>query len=381
MLLGRPDYYGQFQCTADMCEDTCCAGWQIVVDEKSLRKYKRALQSGKAVGAFRRQLQTGVDWKEGTFRQNPDRRCAFLNNDNLCDMYTSLGKESLCVTCRRYPRHIEEFENVREISLSLSCPEVARILMNRMEPVTFQEVVIDREEEYEDFDFFLYSQLLDARSAMLEILQDRTCSIDVRQRLIYGIAHDMQRRVKRGELFSCSEVPAKYRTGKARAFVMQRLQEEQKDREAVFYEKKKRFRKMFRLEVLKQEWDIQLLEVERYLYLGHNALEYESVTERFYSWLRESGFPWEIQKEQILVYFIYTYFCGAVYDEQILPKTGMALMAAEVIEEILKVRWLKNEETLEMEDVIDIVYRFSREVEHSDDNLKKMEELNQDYLK
>ena len=39
MLYVVPDYYKEFQCTADRCEDTCCAGWQIVVDERALRKY------------------------------------------------------------------------------------------------------------------------------------------------------------------------------------------------------------------------------------------------------------------------------------------------------------------------------------------------------
>ena len=41
----------------------------------------------------------------------------------------------LCDTCRNYPRHIEEFEGLREISLSLSCPEAARILLSQKEKV------------------------------------------------------------------------------------------------------------------------------------------------------------------------------------------------------------------------------------------------------
>lgn len=381
MLISRPDYYKQFQCTADACEDTCCAGWQIMVDRKSLKKYKNALKNQSLSKKFRRQLQEGVDWKEGCFRQNAEKRCAFLDENNLCDLYTNLGKDYLCRTCRRYPRHIEEFENVREISLSLSCPEVAKILMNRVSPVTFQEVEVDKEEEYEDFDVFLYSQLLDARSTIIQILQNRSLSLEVRQRLMYGIAHDMQRRVKQGELFACSEVIEKYQTERAKTFAEAKLKAEKSDDKQVFETRKKNFRKLFQLELLKQEWDIQLLEVERGLYLGHTEEEYADITARFWDWMDEREFPWEIQKEQILVYFVSTYFCGAVYDEAILPKVGMALMAAEVIEEILKVRWVQNGEDLNVEDVVDVVYRFSREVEHSDENLKRMEELNQDYLR
>ena len=36
-------------------------------------------------------------------------------------------------------------------------------------------------------------------------------------------------------------------------------------------------------------------------------------------------------------------------------------------------RWLKNEEKLTQEEIVDLTYRFSREVEHSDENLKLAE--------
>ena len=30
MLYIVPDYYEEFACMADRCEDTCCAGWKIM---------------------------------------------------------------------------------------------------------------------------------------------------------------------------------------------------------------------------------------------------------------------------------------------------------------------------------------------------------------
>ena len=53
----------------------------------------------------------------------------------------------LCDTCRRYPRHIEEFEGMREISLSLSCPEAARIILSQKDPVTFRTFEKETAEE------------------------------------------------------------------------------------------------------------------------------------------------------------------------------------------------------------------------------------------
>ena len=149
MEITRPDYYKEFSCIAGACPDTCCAGWQIVIDDKSLKKYKRVK------GTFRNRLHNDIDWKEKVFRQY-EKRCAFLNEDSLCDIYSEVGKRMLCDTCRKYPRHIEEFEGLREYSLSLSCPEAARILLGKREKVTFQTAVVPSPEEfYDDFDLSL----------------------------------------------------------------------------------------------------------------------------------------------------------------------------------------------------------------------------------
>ena len=94
-----PDYYKKFVCLAGDCPATCCAGWQIVVDEKSLRKYASAKGT---VGNF---LRNGVDFKESTFLQY-DKRCAFLNEENLCDMHIEAGVDMMCTTCRKYPKYL-----------------------------------------------------------------------------------------------------------------------------------------------------------------------------------------------------------------------------------------------------------------------------------
>ena len=172
MLYTIPDYYHEFSCIAGECEDTCCAGWQIVADEVALKKYK------KVTGSFRKRLRKSINWKEGTFKQDKNKRCAFLNDENLCDMYTALGEKSLCRTCKMYPRHVEEFEDVREMTLSVSCPEVARILLGKKEPVRFLTYESNKEEEYDDFDPFLYSKLVDARKVMINILRERVCQDD-----------------------------------------------------------------------------------------------------------------------------------------------------------------------------------------------------------
>ena len=38
----KPHFYDSFVCTAGDCPDTCCAGWQIMIDEESLERYENA---------------------------------------------------------------------------------------------------------------------------------------------------------------------------------------------------------------------------------------------------------------------------------------------------------------------------------------------------
>lgn len=368
MLYTIPDYYRQFQCTADKCEDTCCAGWQIVVDEKSLNKYK------KVKGDFRKRLRKSVDWKEGTFKQCDNKRCAFLNEENLCDMYTALGEKSLCKTCKLYPRHIEEFENVREITLSMSCPEAAKILLSKNEPVKFLSYEKEGEEEYDDFDFFLYSKLVDGREVMIDILQDREKSLEVRCGLVLGIAHDMQVRIKKGEIFSCDEVFDKYQTSKAERFIEKKLQEIAENPGKDFQFAKEMFCNLYELEQLRDDWEPYLWEVEDILY-QRGAKNYHAMKAEFRQWMDCQMPEWKIQCEQLLVYFISTYFCGAVYDDRAYAKTQMSVISVFLIYELLLAQWYKNEKMLDMEDVVNTVYRYSRELEHSDLNLEKMEKM------
>ncbi len=69
----------------------------------------------------------------------------------------------------------------------------------------------------------------------------------------------------------------------------------------------------------------------------------------------------EIHLEQLLVYFLFTYFPGAVYDGEIYAKVQLAVYCVWMIWEIWMVRWLKNEKFLELEEMTKLVYRFSRE--------------------
>ena len=368
MIYTRPDYFNEFKCIADKCPDTCCAGWQIVIDDDSLEKYK------KIKGEYIWKVMSCVDWEEGCFRQDNEKRCAFLNPDNLCDLYKNVGAESLCKTCRDYPRHTEEFEGVREVTLSVSCPVVARMLMDRMTPVHFVTEEHPEEEETEyfgDFDPFLYSIIEDGRNAMIEILQNRSLPMKERAVLVLGMAHDMQRRINHRELFACDQVIEKYKRSKSQQYVKEYLGLKSKLEEERLT--KEMFSLIYELELLRDEWDELLHKSQDMLFFTLQE-DYAVLKIEFDLWKQEHP-EMEVHLEQIMVYFLYTYFPGSVYDGQLFGKAQMAVYCTWMIELLWMARWLMNGKELNLGEMTELLYRFSREIEHSDENLESLDNM------
>ena len=100
MYQTRPDDYAAFQCLAGACPQTCCAAWEIVVDPDAQDAYLR-LQHPLAA-KLRRVLR--VDSEGDTYFAQTDGRCPFLCADGLCELQRTLGEQSLCRTCRDFPR-------------------------------------------------------------------------------------------------------------------------------------------------------------------------------------------------------------------------------------------------------------------------------------
>ena len=375
MQITRPDYYKEFSCIAGVCPDTCCAGWQIVIDEKSLKKYQRLK------GPFRNRLHNDINWKEHVFRQY-NRRCAFLNDDNLCDIYSEAGKRMLCDTCRKYPRHIEEFEGLREYSLSLSCPEAARILLCKKEKTHFQTAQVPSEEEnYEDFDYLLFTALEDTRDYLLEVIQNRQIPMRLRMWKLLAAASDFQLCLDRNELFKWEEIRERHLASGFGEEFTTKIQKRM-NQTASSHQLLKEMWQAFipKMEVLRFGWHEFLKETLSTLY--YNAAEENTSSANSNPLYQEhladfsQAYPdWNIQEEQLLVYWIYTYFCGAVYDGEIFAKVKMAVVCTLLIHELDVGTYLKNGRVFCLEDQISICYRFSRELEHSDLNLNAFEDL------
>lgn len=133
MYQTRPDDYAAFRCLAGACPQTCCAAWEIVVDPDAQDAYLR-LQHPLAA-KLRRVLR--VDSEGDTYFAQTDGRCPFLCADGLCELQRTLGEQSLCRTCRDFPRWEVLLCDRVEQGLSPACPEAARRLLERSAPLRF----------------------------------------------------------------------------------------------------------------------------------------------------------------------------------------------------------------------------------------------------
>ena len=384
MQITRPVFYKEFSCIAGACPDTCCAGWQIMIDDKSLKKYRRFR------GPFRNRLHNDIDWKEQAFRQY-EHRCAFLNEENLCDLYSEAGKDMLCDTCRKYPRHIEEFEGLREYSLSLSCPEAARIFLSHKEKIAFvTKEIPSSDETYDDFDYLLFTALMDTRDYFFSVIQDRSVPVRLRCQKLLACAHDFQLSLDKNELFQWEEIRKRHQKSgmgsefqshirkwchsraegspAARAF----SSEDASGRELLDLSTQVWKSIIPQMEVLRPGWHDFLRDTLSPLYTGCKS---DAELLELYDAFAADYPDWTIQEEQLLLYWIYTYFCGAVYDDQIFAKVKMAVVCTFMIHALAVGTYLKNDRHFSFEELVSISYRFSRELEHSDPNLNEFEEL------
>lgn len=381
MRYTKPHYYDEFACLAGSCPDTCCAGWQICIDENSLKRYA---QVGGAIGS---RVANSIDWEEGTFLQH-GRDCAFLNEEKLCDLYTELGSDFLCDTCRMYPRHVEEFDGLREMTLSLSCPEVARMMLTCAEPVRMISWETDEEEDSFDdgeMDYLFFTRLEDAREVIVSILQDRRFEVEVRMEKVLSLAEEMQRCVEDGVEYEMDDLLEQYRKEWQAQLISQVKQvklsrgEEQR---MVRYERCcQEYTILLQIERLRPEWGDVLQQMWNLLY-ADGKTAYQEICCAFDAFLGQSSQWQQLRQqigEQLMLFFIQTYFCGAVYDGEIAAKVRLADFSVRWIQELVLSCWVENrrlgkKRLLSMEEVIEMAWCYAREVEHSDVNLEILED-------
>lgn len=350
------NYWKTFKCIADKCPTTCCSGWQIVVDDASLEKYE------KYDGRLKDRFRESIDFEEGCIRQKNGKDCAFLNRTGLCDMIIAEGDSILCDTCRLYPRHVEEYEGVREWSMSLSCPVIAKMVVESEEEAGYFCEENDEpdplEDDFEDFDFIFYTKLNDSRDVIFKILRNKKLSLQARIGLIIELATQIQHSFDDGAMFEMDEEIAKFSD---EDYLLTHAEEFEvsfsgfmRDDSGILVE----------LERLDEEWDEILDTAAEYPF--NEADDLKEFIEGVDADRHDLIFA------NILESLLYTYYPGAVYNGMVYGYTLMCVFAAIMMDNLAICRFIKKGARLTMEEYEEIVYRYSRETEHSDENISTL---------
>ncbi|MBE7024689.1 MAG: hypothetical protein E7408_01370 [Ruminococcaceae bacterium] len=172
MQIYVPSYYRDFACTAGKCQHSCCIGWEIDVDDTAYQRYREV---GGEIGR-RLQENIAVDGDGAHFIRGADRRCPFLNKENLCDIILEMGEEALCHICTDHPRYRNFFTGRIEMGLGLCCEAAADLILSRAEKPTFLLFSGDGEEELTPEE----EQVLALRDRLLDMAYDITVPVEKR---------------------------------------------------------------------------------------------------------------------------------------------------------------------------------------------------------
>ncbi len=174
-----PAFYRRFHCIAAACPDSCCQGWDVVIDERTEAFYQAV--EGDFGDRLRGTICTDADG-DRVFRLADQKKCPFWGADKLCDIYRTLGEEHLCQTCARFPRISMEYEGFTEYTLALACPEAARLIL--AEENAYADFTLTEAAGCGDYTAEEMTLLLRARREMAEILQEAAPLHDRLSRLL-----------------------------------------------------------------------------------------------------------------------------------------------------------------------------------------------------
>lgn len=325
-----PDYYKKFSCIADKCTDTCCAGWDVVIDGESLEKYN-ALSTpyGKKI----RSLIT-VDEDGDSIFISSNGRCPFLLDCGLCEMYKELGHDNLCRTCRMFPRFINAFGARTETGISLSCPEAARLIFENSDPVVFETEDTDGGIIPSEFDAELYFTLLDTRKKAIAVIQQRKFSIVQRICAFAEYSLALRQLINDDCLDEAKKLDANVFLNNKHTYSAV------KSKRAL----NKIFTDYASLEFISSDFTDKLRKAE--------AVDIKSFT------------ACDTEYEQLMVYFIFRYFITAAYDYDLLAKVKFAVVSFIIIN-----RLHAGLDASEKEQRIEISQKYSKEIEHSASNM------------
>ncbi|WP_346870062.1 flagellin lysine-N-methylase [Clostridium sp. UBA5119] len=367
MKIRVPKYFNKFKCIAAKCEDTCCAGWEIVIDEETYDYYENLS------GSFGERLRSEIvnDGEDNIFVLK-NGNCAFLNENKLCDIYNEFGEDGLCYTCKKYPRYIEEFGNLREVGISLSCPEAARIMLGDSNKVEFElsendEIITS----YNDIDGMLFIELMQCRNIIFNISQNRNIDLNVRATIILDFAKEVQDKINEDDLTSLKTIKERYLDKNFINKTSSDLDKNISNKEQWYNDIDEYFNVFKGLKHINNNDPLGLDKVLSYIRSSvENKDIYLDKYKEFNNFYKDNMYKFE----NILVYFVFRYFMKAVFDYDVADKVKTAVVSYLMIKQLCIVRWVESGD-LSDEDIVDISHTYSKDIEHLEENIDTLAQI------
>ncbi|MCQ2014196.1 flagellin lysine-N-methylase [Clostridium butyricum] len=365
MNILKPFYYDEFRCIGGKCKDSCCLGWTVFIDKKTFNEYKKVGSS------FKSKLNSGIsrnrkdsnDLHYGKMNLE-NGRCKFLNDKDLCDIYINLGEDYLCNTCKQYPRLLYKFGDVYEKTLNLSCPEVARVIVESNELFSFDmtdEILNETEKKYiqkYNYNKDLYKLLWEGRSLSIEVAQFR--EIDIWKRLVFIkiIEERLQENIENQKYDNVSYIIEECRqmvTSYERVSSLDNL-------EKVTEVKIQFISILLRRKINARESNKTFLGLmEEFEQLTTNMEIFDELEEEFNVYFEK----YEYVFENYIVYSLYNNYMKALVNEDLNKCILILMLSYSTIKILLMSRWKSNNKNLSNDDIVDVLYSFSRVTEHN----------------
>ena len=204
-----PKYMADFKCIGSECVDTCCAGWDINIDENTFEKYVNSKGELKELvqGKFRENKENEDFLNKGFMILKEQNKCPFLNDDMLCDIHGRIGEENLCITCKRFPRVYNIIDGIYEKSGLPSCEEICIKAFLNKEKMEFIEIEEDIDESAIEIRRIIDTEAFEGTDSLLQyfweirvnsinIIQNRSFSIEERLNILKYFYREIEKNYK-----------------------------------------------------------------------------------------------------------------------------------------------------------------------------------------
>ena len=370
MKILQPFYYENFKCIGGKCENTCCSGWQIHIDKKSFEKYKKIKGDfGKKVSSnIKRNRKEASELRYGKFILNSDNKnCPLLNENNLCELYINEGEEYLCTTCRVYPRVNILYNDILERNLTLSCPEVARKIVDTKDIFSFEIVeepfnknevssIIKKEKN-------LYNILWEGRNLSIDIAQFSEIPLKNRLIFILFLERRIQECIDTNKISNYEKVIDEFRNE-----FLSNYNKINIDKVNNYLKTKIIFEIIQNFKVSKLTKSISIL---KKLVEGKTNNEVEQLISFLDKEFTEEFKDREYIFENYMVQLLYTHYMESLRDKNLHKNIAELMLEYSIIRLLIVAKWSETKK-ISNDEIVEILYIFSRYFEHNKTFMEKL---------